>query len=156
MQFIELSSGFYKNTNLMPDIVENFFVPWTTRNYRPDLIIRIGESNFYHREEFMINEAYPRFIPSYSVFVWNTQPNMVQNDDLTLAKNNFKRLKLMIKIYHMVKNKPINNDNGEKILWLVKKIQPIYLHETTVGLVDFLDRIQLEILGKKYLTEYDV
>ena len=80
LQFIRLDEGNYKTTNINASKAENFFGKENRSviNYRPDLIIYIGSSYFYHRQLFMIHEAYPRIVPFYSVGFWKNPPRKVQ------------------------------------------------------------------------------
>ena len=155
LQFIQLEGGYYKKTNLNPDVAKKYYPSRWVHNYRPDLIICIGESIFYHISFFMIADAYPRVVPFYSVNRWNISPLDVNNENYDMAISNIKTLKLLLKIYKSVKNnKKSNSEKGDKILKIISKIKPKYNHKNVNQLNDFFDNINLAILRDKWANYF--
>lgn len=129
-----------------------YYPEYGVLNYRPDLIIHIGSSIFYHRELFMIEEAYPRILPFYSTNNWKTPPNLVKNESLSKGLKNIKNLRSLLEIYYQIKQKSSTDGNVNKnILTEIDRIIPFeVLPKTLDNLNQFFDDINLEILSKKF------
>ena len=154
LQFIQLFDGYYKALNLDPDLAEVIFpekVSESIRNYRPDLIIHLGISVFYHRYQFVIADAYPRLVPVYFIIYWDTPPTEVKNDSFPMAMENIKTLKFLLQIYDHIKNKKtIDPETAKEILAEIKEIEPVYQGKTIDNLEEFLDDINMDLLYEKY------
>lgn len=148
MKFIGLSS--YGYLNLDPGLLEKIYAdPKNNRNignYRPDLIIYLGPSFFYHREYFMLEDAYPRIMPHYNVTMWDIPPNLIKNDGLQKALDNIQKLKSLLEIYLECK---ANAQNQSKSINAVKRILP-ELELDIDDLNKYFDGINLQMLSKKY------
>lgn len=139
LQFIRLSVLYSLGTNLPTKIAEelNSEKKRYFTNYTLKLIIYLGYSIFYYRDEFMINEAYPRLVPFYSMISWSEPPtNMSEAGD-----KNITMLKTMLTIYT---TKTIVDTS------IFAELEPHHTYINANSLKKFLDDINLTILKKKY------
>lgn len=165
LQFIELTSGIYRKTNIEPDVAKKYFSGFSdVRNYHPKLIIYIGFSIFYHREKFLIEEAYPRFVPEYFWRNWNLPPPQPDLKGIEAID----KLRKILDFYLMIKKNQSNHDtmlDTTKLLENHDDILKTNLSENHLKLWEnfdfqsknlindlnnFFDEINFEMLTKKY------
>lgn len=158
LQFIQLVNGYSKSLNLAPESAEKFYPDkkgWTIRNYNPELIIHIGASIFYHKDLFMLYDAYPRILPFYSVRVWDVAPNLYPDPSLPEGLANIQKLEKLLKIYSQTKKSAKENYFTNEQIWKeISQVEPKYQFETIDGLAIFLYQTNLEILSKKWYSYF--
>ena len=150
MQFIRLLGGHHKVFNMDPASVKQIMLDDPLKhyviNYRSDLIIYLGEIKYIHRDLFMINDAYPRLVPFYSVLSFGIDPDKVEvgwGDD---GVANIEILRDLFKIYKTIK---LDHKIASKDLSKIKKISPKCAATSMKTIMNFFDNIYLTLLGVK-------
>lgn len=114
LQFIQLKEGHYKTINVNPQLSLDYFGNDQSRflvNFNSRLIILIGTIIFYHRSLFMIYEAYPRIVPSYSIYSWDEPPILLKHGTKSL-----KKLRSLLRIYTLVYSEGVNENKLRQLI----------------------------------------
>ena len=124
LRFIRLSSNSTNSINLDPKIVEEYYpndIKKSISNYRPDLIIYLGSTNFYFRDSFMIEGAYPRIVPFYDITAWKEEPDISKEVNFEKGFKNIELLEKMAKLYLSSKE---DYQMSDKDIKLIEQIEP--------------------------------
>jgi hypothetical protein len=156
LQFIRLLTNNRKTSNISPSTAKEYQAA-KTLNYNPELIIYIGDSIFYHRDLFMIYDAYPRILPYYYIGRWHEPPVILHKfENLEKGYMNIDKLKSLLDVYRRTKDEKNITDvvtDTDIDIELVKTVSPIYVSDNNgheYGLSVFFDDINLEVLSMKY------
>lgn len=154
LQFIRLTDGRHKQSNIYSDLAADKKIG--SVNYRPDLIILIGLSVFYHAHQFMIEGLYPRIVPFYAISSWNNPPGAEKDYSYIAALKNIKNLESMHHIYVSLKTN--NRSDLHNLYQLIKLIDPNYSQKllTMNKYLDYLTAINKEMIILKYNYYLDI
>jgi hypothetical protein len=110
LQFIRLVGMYTRSVNLEPEIALKMFSKQYNRyvvNFRPDLIVHIGDAIFLSRDAFMIYDEYP---------YWDIPPDEVCNPSFTRGLQNIKDLHSIQNIYADASQGSTMDNNSLKFL----------------------------------------
>jgi len=158
LKFIRLATNLSPTTNLNPIVVKSMFPVRENNhlvvyNYRPDLILYLGMTLFYHEYDFMISEDYPRLVPEYYIHNWDKP--LVPDPGHSRAFDNLLKLRSMKMIYEQLKiNKKMSRKQFNKILETIQDIQPKFRGHSSKDLLKFLDKINLLVLKRRWIQYF--
>lgn len=131
LKFISLGREIFNKTNIDPQIAKSVLT-LNDLNYNPRLIIHLGEVKFGAYRDFLFS-GYPRYVPFYPPFIWNTEPEYSS----THLKKGLKTISYIKSFYVMYKNFISNRADYMPLLQELKKL-PNY---------DTKDMIRLNVLS---------
>lgn len=132
-----------------------------TTNYRSDLLINLGSICFLHLHDFIINEEFPRYVPSYD-YLFNSfsQNNNVEPNEI----RNIKIIRDMSKILKYIKTYKDNLNHAIKLHKLISELQytPTKIRKLDINndkfiktLSSYMRRINRKVTELKYNIPYD-
>ncbi len=137
----------FSTTNISVKQSEKIQNNWMRRNYNPKLIIYIGEIIFLHRNEFMINELYPRYIEEYSVNKWNKEPELLQK-----GKRNIELLRTLYTYYcEFNSNNFVNFSKMAKIIKNMSFNSIAYEYKDKQKIIRLLENLSVKNMIKIFL-----
>ena len=132
MKFINLRNEQY--TNLPLEISQKYFPDnygsdnAIYYNHIPRLIIILGDIPFLHQYDFLIREAFPRYVPIYGPESWIKEPDF----DRKYGIKSIEKLKILLIYYHNFKK---NNEDLHSLFNLLKSMP-----ETSSIIVNYVER----------------